>query len=71
MTDLADHSAELQQRREAEILARHLARPDTSQSALATGCCIDCAQPIAPGRLAIYPRALRCTDCQSSADPAR
>ncbi len=29
------------------------------------GCCIDCGADIEPARLAAYPAAMRCIDCQS------
>ena len=37
------------------------------------GECIDCGEPIAPARLAAYPTATRCLECQQTyeANPAR
>ena len=35
------------------------------------GCCVDCGQPIAPGRLRTYPTAKRCLQCQQRKEDRR
>ncbi len=51
--------------RERRRLKQALARLDAGS----WGVCVDCDEPIAPGRLAIDPAAERCVECAGAPEP--
>lgn len=65
MSDAADRAQEHEERARAEALAR-AAAPALDQPFEIEGVrvCLDCFEPIPAARLAAYPRAARCVECQ-------
>lgn len=64
MADDADYASELEQQVRDRIITAHTTRPVFGSN----GICIDCAEDIEPGRLAIDCTFTRCITCQTTAE---